>query len=66
VALGCGSGCTIFNREEFLQQYPSVESTFSMIKAKLGDAARSHNICCLIQQAQELGISSAFWASKRA
>lgn len=74
-----------FNRDEFLQHYhkrSNVESTFSMIKAKFGDAVRSktdvamvnevlckivcHNICCLIREAQELGISSVFWASKHA
>jgi transposase len=66
-----------FNREEYLQHYhkrSNVESTFSMIKAKFGDAVRSktdiaminevlckiicHNICCLIQESHELGISS--------
>lgn len=56
----------------------NVESTFSMIKAKFRDHVRSktdvamvnevlckivcHNICCLIQEAQELGISTSFWA----
>ncbi len=56
----------------------NVESTFSMIKAKFRDHGRSktptamvnevlckiicHNICCLIQETQELGISTTFWA----
>jgi transposase len=56
----------------------NVESTFSMIKAKFRDHVRSktdvamvnevlckilcHNICCLIQESYELGISTAFWA----
>jgi hypothetical protein len=50
-----------------------------MIKAKFRDHVRSksdvaminevlckivcHNICCLIQEAQELGITTDFWAS---
>jgi transposase len=56
----------------------NVETTFSMIKAKFGDYVRSktdtamvnevlckivcHNICCLIQEAYELGIDTTFWA----
>ncbi len=56
----------------------NVESTFSMIKAKFRDHVRSksdvamvnevlckilcHNICCLIQESYELGISTTFWA----
>lgn len=56
----------------------NVESTFSMIKAKFRDHVRSktdvamvnevlckilcHNICCLIQETHELGISTVFWA----
>ena len=59
----------------------NVESTFSMIKAKFGDHLRSkadvamvnevlckiicHNICCLIQEAHELGITTEFWANQR-
>lgn len=55
----------------------NVESTFSMIKAKFRDHVRSktdvamvnevlckiicHNICCLIQESQELGIEATFW-----
>ncbi len=61
--------------ETFLQQYHQrtlVEPTFSMTKAKIGDALRSktdtalvnellckvlcHNICVLIQSMHELGI----------
>jgi transposase len=54
----------------------NVESTFSMIKAKFGDAVRSktdvamknealckllaHNICCLISAMYELGIDPKF------
>jgi transposase len=70
-----------FNREEFLRHYhkrSNVETTFSMIKAKFGDAVRSktdvamvnevlckiicHNICCLIQETCERGIETTFWA----
>nr|WP_298257737.1 transposase [Bradyrhizobium sp.] len=55
----------------------NVESTFSMIKAKFRDHVRTktdvamknevlckiicHNICCLIQEAHELGIDTSFW-----
>jgi transposase len=63
------------HREEFLQHYhkrSNVESTFSAIKRKFGDAVRSrtttsmmnealakivcHNLCCVIQEWYELGI----------
>jgi transposase len=60
----------------------NVESAFSMIKAKFRDHVRSksdtaminevlckiicHNICCLIQEIQELGITSEFWKAKPA
>src|SRR5688572_5002725 len=66
-------------REEFLEHYhkrSNVESTFSMMKAKFGDAVRSktdiamknevlckilcHNICCLISAIPELGITPVF------
>lgn len=66
-------------REDFLQHYhkrSNVESTFSMMKAKFGDAVRSktdtamknevlckvlcHNICCLISAVHELGITPVF------
>ena len=56
----------------------NAESTFSMIKAKFRDHVRSksdvamvnevlckilcHNLCCLIQEAFELGIAATFWA----
>jgi transposase/predicted nucleic acid-binding Zn finger protein len=69
-----------FNREVFLQHYhkrSNVETTFSMIKAKFGDAVRSkspiaqvnevlckvlcHNICVLIQSIYELGLEPTFW-----
>ena len=69
-----------FNREDFLGHYhkrSNAESTFSMVKAKFGDAVRSktdvamanevlckilcHNICCLIQSHYELGIEATFW-----
>lgn len=70
-----------FHREEFLKTYhqrSDVESTFSMVKAKFGDAVRSktetamknevlckflcHNLCCLIQSQIELGIVPVFWS----
>jgi len=59
----------------------NVESTFSMIKAKFRDHVRSksdvaminevlcklicHNICCLIQEAHELGITTDFWGGQQ-
>jgi len=65
-----------FKKDVFLEHYhqrSNVESTFSMIKAKFGDAVRSktdvaqknevlckvlgHNICCLISAMYELGIT---------
>jgi transposase len=67
------------NREEYLQHYhkrSNVESTFSMIKRKLGDSLRSktdtamknealakilcHNLCCLISAWYEMGIEPIF------
>ncbi len=70
-----------YNSERFMQNYhkrSNVESTFSMIKAKFGDALRSrtktaqinealckvlcHNICCLIQSMFELNLKPKFWA----
>ena len=67
------------NREDFLAHYhkrSNVETAFSMIKAKFGDAVRSkshvgqlnevlckvlcHNICVLIQATHELGIEPRF------
>jgi transposase len=68
------------HRSEFLQHYhkrSNVETVFSMIKAKFGDALRSksdtaqvnealckvlcHNIYVLIQSIYELGIEPVFW-----
>lgn len=68
-----------YQREAFLARYhqrSNVESTFSMLKAKFGDAVRSktdvamknevlakclcHNICCLISAIYELGMSPVF------
>jgi transposase len=68
-----------FQRETFQAHYhkrSNVESTFSMVKAKFGDAVRSktdvamknealckilcHNICCLISAFYELGIEANF------
>src|SRR5262249_20722049 len=59
-------------------QRSNVESTFSMIKRKFGDSVRSktdvamknevlaklvcHNICCVNQEAHELGIDPGFGA----
>jgi transposase len=70
-----------YNRERFMASYhkrSNVESTFSMIKSKFGDALRSrtktaqinealckvlcHNICCLIQSMYELGLKPKFYA----
>ena len=58
-------------------QRSNVESAFSMVKRKFGDALRSktqvaqhnemlckvtaHNICCVIQAIHELGIAPQFW-----
>src|SRR5262249_6734009 len=74
-----------FRREEFLQHYhqrSNVESTFSAVKRKFGDAVRGktavamvnevlckfrcHNICCVIQEQCELGIEPVFWGEKEA
>ena len=60
----------------------NVESTFSAIKRKFGDSVRSktdtamknevlckllcHNLCCLIQEQEELGISPMFWKHEQA
>ena len=70
-----------YNQERFMASYhkrSNVESTFSMIKSKFGDALRSrtrtaqinealckvlcHNICCLIQSMYELNLKPKFWA----
>lgn len=69
----------MFNREDFLRHYhkrSSVESVFSMVKAKFGDSLRSksdtaqvnealckilcHNICVLIHATHSLGIEASF------
>lgn len=69
-----------FNRDDYMNRYhkrSNVESTFSMVKRKFGDAVRSktdvsmvnevlckllcHNICVLIQEQHELGIEAVFW-----
>ena len=74
-----------FKQEEYLKHYhlrSNVESTFSMVKRKFGDAVRSktetamvnedlckfvcHNLCCLIQEECELGIDPIFWPEKAA
>jgi transposase len=71
------------HREEFCARYhqrSNVESTFSMIKRKFGDAVRAkndltmknetlakflaHNICCLIQSMEEFGIDPSFGCTK--
>jgi transposase len=69
-----------YRQEEFMDHYhkrSNIESTFSAVKRKFGDAVRSktetamvnevlckflcHNICCLIQEQCELGIEPEFW-----
>ena len=74
-----------FNRDEYLAHYhkrSNVESTFSMMKAKFGDALRSktdtamvnealckvlcHNVVCLIQSMYELGVNPVFWGKEDA
>ncbi len=73
------------SRNDFLKhdhKRPSVESTFSMMKAKFGDSLRSksdaamvtealckilcHNVCCLIQSIFELGVDATFWGEAEA
>jgi transposase len=75
-------GYFLYRRAEFLQHYhkrSNVETTFSMIKRKFGDAVRSktdvamanealckvlcHNLVVLIHEVQELGIEPTFWAA---
>jgi transposase len=70
-----------YNTERFMQSYhkrSNVETTFSMIKAKFGDALRSrteraqineilckvlcHNIVVLIQSMYELNLKPKFWS----
>lgn len=69
-----------YRREEFLAHYhrrSNVESVFSAVKRKFGDAVRSktpkamhnevlaklvcHNLCCVILSQGELGIEAEFW-----
>lgn len=69
-----------FNQEEYMQHYhkrSNVESTFSAVKRKFGDAVRSkneaamvnevlckfiaHNLCCLIMEQETLGIVPVLW-----
>jgi transposase len=69
-----------FKRDDFLSHYhkrSNVETTFSMVKAKFGDAVRSktnvammnealckfvcHNICCLISAIYELDLRPVLW-----
>lgn len=69
-----------FNREDYLTYYhrrSNVESTFSAIKRKFGDAVMCktdtamanealckilwHNLTCLIQEQETLGITPVFW-----
>lgn len=71
----------MLNRDTFLTHYhkrSNVETVFSMIKAKFGDAVRSkgdtaminevlckvlcHNICVVIQTMEELGVQPTFCA----
>jgi transposase len=71
-----------FNQDAFFAHYhkrSNVESTFSMIKGKFGDAVRSksgvamknealckllaHNICCVIHAMYELGVNPKFGLS---
>jgi hypothetical protein len=73
----------MYQREEFMEHYykrSSVESAFSMLKAKFGSSVRSksewgqvnevlckvlcHNICVVIRATHELGVEPAF-GSKR-
>ncbi|MCX6020628.1 MAG: transposase, partial [Chloroflexi bacterium] len=74
----------MFNRAAWLPLYhkrSNVETAFSMIKAKFGDALRCktdegltnemllkvlcHNICVLIQEMQKLGIDPTFATENR-
>lgn len=74
-----------FRQEEFLSHYhkrSNVESTFSMMKRKFGDALRSktdvamvnetlckilcHNLVVLIHETHELGIDPVFWSENAA
>jgi transposase len=72
-----------YRREEFLKHYhkrSNVESTFSAVKRKFGDALRSrnpvamvnealakficHNLCCVILSQIELGVEAEFWTDE--
>lgn len=74
--------CFTLNRDEYLTHYhkrSNVESTFSMMKRKFGDAVRNktevaiknevlakvlcHNIVVVIHEMHELGIDSAGFGS---
>ena len=74
----------LYRREEFLQHYHRrsvVESVFSAVKRKTGDAVRSktptamknealaklvcHNLFCVILSQMELGIDAEFWKDER-
>jgi transposase len=71
----------MFNREEFMTHYhqrSNMESVFSIIKGKFGDAVRSksdvgqvnevlakvlcHNMCVLIRATHDLGVEPTFGA----
>jgi hypothetical protein len=73
-----------YKRDEYMARYhqrSNVESTFSMVKRKFGDAVRSrtdtamtnevlckfiaHNLCCLIHEECELGIQADFRPANR-
>ena len=73
------------NREDFLVHYhrrSNVESTFSAMKRKFGDALRSrlpaaqfnevmlkclcHNLSCVVHAIHELGIEPKFWLPRKA
>lgn len=69
-----------YNQEEYMRHYhkrSNVESTFSAVKRKFGDAVRSknnvamanevyckliaHNLCCLIMEQETLGVVPELW-----
>jgi transposase len=72
----------MFNRDDFLMHYhkrSNIETTYSMIKGKFGDALRAktetaqvnellckvlcHNLCVLVMAMYELGIEPVFWGT---
>lgn len=78
-------GYFMYRRAEFLEHYhkrSNVETTFSMMKRKFGDAVRSktdvamvnealckvlcHNLVVVIHEMHELGIEAGFWAEASA